>query len=303
MSKKRKKPNHVRMRLEEKEAQKTKMDKFLNDYMWAITLVVMIALLALAFAFIPRCGASCVANNPGTTNPTVSGGDEILDKTVNYIGMPSVQGVRAADGEQLNPPFPGEEIAIFHTSMGDIKFRLFPEQAPLAVTSFKELVRQGYYDNIQFHRVISGFMLQGGDPTATGMGGESAYGFSFSDEFGTNLYNIRGALSMANSGPNTNGSQFFIVQSPDNGGEEDMIQYQGAGMPEWAVNAYNERGGTPHLDGDFAYIAGISTGHTVFGQVFEGLDVVDMIAAVGVDGSSKPYVPIYIDSAEIVFYG
>ena len=127
--------------------------------------------------------------------------------------------VRPDDGKevgyQLEKPADGEEIAVLHTSMGDIRIRLFPDAAPNAVENFKGLINDGYYNGIVFHRVIDNFMIQGGDPTATGSGGESIWGEPFEDEFNTNLINLRGALSMANSGVDTNGSQFFIVQCKD----------------------------------------------------------------------------------------
>jgi len=104
--------------------------------------------------------------------------------------------------------------ATIKTNHGEILIQLFPEQAPKTVENFVGLAKKGYYDGVIFHRVINDFMIQGGDPTGTGMGGESIWGAPFEDEFSNELFNIRGALSMANAGPATNGSQFFIVQKP-----------------------------------------------------------------------------------------
>ncbi len=115
-------------------------------------------------------------------------------------------------GFQLELPEVGEKIVVFETTKGNIYMRLFPESAPITVTNFVGLVEAGYYDGITFHRVINDFMIQGGDPKGTGTGGESVWGGNFEDEFNANLLNIRGSLSMANSGANTNGSQFFINQ-------------------------------------------------------------------------------------------
>ena len=115
--------------------------------------------------------------------------------------------------KQTQAPASGEEVAVIKTSKGDIFVRLFPEHAPKAVENFKTHAKNGYYDGLIFHRVINDFMIQGGDPTGSGMGGESIWGKSFEDEFTPELHNLRGALSMANAGPNTNGSQFFIVQA------------------------------------------------------------------------------------------
>ena len=159
-----------------------------------------------------------------------------------------------------------EALVVMNTTMGPIKIKLFPEQAPKTVENFLTHAENGYYDGIIFHRVIEDFMIQGGDPTGTGMGGESIYGDSFEDEFTMDLFNLSGAFSMANAGPNTNGSQFFIVQASNPPGS--AAQLKQGGWPEEIAKAYEENGGTPHLDQK----------HTVFGQVIEGMDVVDKIA-------------------------
>ncbi|SRR6266700_1731518 len=127
--------------------------------------------------------------------------------------------------------------AIFHTSKGDITVQLFAEQAPITVNNLVFLARDGFYNNTTFHRVIPGFMVQGGDPTGTGMGGP---GYKFADEQGglALKHDKPGILSMANAGRNTNGSQFFITYGP-----------------------------TPHLNGK----------HAVFGQVVSGMDVLNAI--------------------------
>ena len=145
--------------------------------------------------------------------------------------------------EQLQPPAKGEEIAVIKTNYGTIKARLFPEIAPKAVENFKTHAKNGYYDGVTFHRVIPDFMIQGGDPEGTGMGGESIWGKAFEDEFDINYRNFRGALSMANGGPNTNGSQFFIVQN--NKVEENIISQmtelgEEKGYPEEVVKAYSK---------------------------------------------------------------
>lgn len=170
-----------------------------------------------------------------------------------------------------------ERLVEMQTNMGSIKIKLFPEQAPKTVENFVKHSQDGYYDGLIFHRVINGFMIQGGDPSGNGTGGQSIYGAPFEDEFSKQLFNFRGALSMANAGPNTNGSQFFIVQSvavdPRMKG-----QLEQAGYPEEVVNTYMENGGTPHLD----------FRHSVFGQVIEGMDVVDKIAEVKTDMQDRP---------------
>ncbi|MGX7026034.1 peptidylprolyl isomerase [Vagococcus hydrophili] len=177
--------------------------------------------------------------------------------------------------------------ALIKTNRGNITVALFPEKAPKTVKNFIELSKKGYYDGVIFHRVIPDFMVQGGDPTGTGMGGESIYGAKFEDEFSKDLFNLRGALSMANAGPNTNGSQFFIVQN-QNVPANMLGQLEGAGFPEEVIEAY-KNGGTPWLD----------FRHTVFGHVIEGMDVVDEMSSVKRDSQDRPQYDITIDGIEI----
>ena len=173
---------------------------------------------------------------------------------------------------KLSTPQKGDTLAVMHTNMGDIKIKLFPEKAPKTVENFVTHSKNGYYNGLKFHRVINDFMIQGGDPRGNGTGGESIWGGSFPDEFDPELHNLRGALSMANSGPNTNGSQFFIVQAREVPANmlEQMRDLEDNGFPADITAAYAELGGTPWLD----------FRHTVFGQVTDGMDVVDKIAAV-----------------------
>ena len=182
-----------------------------------------------------------------------------------------------------------EKLVEMKTSMGTIKIKLFPEQAPKTVENFIKHSKDGYYDGLKFHRVIKDFMIQGGDPNGNGTGGESIYGESFEDEFSPELFNLRGALSMANAGPDTNGSQFFIVQKSDIDPQlED--QMKSAGFPDQIVDAYMENGGTPWLDQK----------HTVFGQVVEGMDIVDKIANVEVGANDLPKEDVVIENIKIV---
>ncbi|MBE6782387.1 MAG: peptidylprolyl isomerase [Ruminococcaceae bacterium] len=191
---------------------------------------------------------------------------------------------------QMDKPQSGEKIAVIHTNMGDISVRLFADLVPNTVENFVTHAENGYYNGIIFHRVINDFMIQGGDPTGTGRGGESIWGRSFKDEFAVELHNVRGALSMANSGPNTNGSQFFIVQSKEIDSRFlSQMKNIPDSFPENIVEAYAENGGTPWLDFK----------HSVFGQVFEGMDVVDKIAGVKVDMLDKPFDDIVIESIDI----
>lgn len=175
-----------------------------------------------------------------------------------------------------------------NTNKGAIDLQLFPELAPKTVENFVGLAKDNYYDGIVFHRVIKDFMIQGGDPTGTGMGGESIWGEQFEDEFTPLLYNLKGALSMANSGPNTNGSQFFIVTAPVV--PENMLeQMDSAGYPEEIIESYKENGGTPWLD----------QRHTVFGQVTEGMDVIEEIQKEATNPADRPLEDVVIESIEI----
>lgn len=189
---------------------------------------------------------------------------------------------------QLNKPTEKDTIAIMKTNMGEIKIKLFPEFAPKTVENFTTHAKNGYYDGLIFHRVIKDFMIQGGDPTGTGRGGESIWRHAFQDEFTGELHNLRGALSMANSGPNTNGSQFFIVQAK-NVPDDLLDQMRSARedlFPTECIEAYEEIGGTPWLD----------FRHSVFGQVYEGMDVVDAIANVKSDFDDKPLNDVIIET-------
>ena len=178
---------------------------------------------------------------------------------------------------------------IMNTNKGAIKLELYPEIAPKTVENFIGLAKENYYDGVIFHRVISDFMIQGGDPTGTGMGGKSIWGEQFEDEFSPYLFNLRGALSMANAGPGTNGSQFFIVTAPEVPANM-MEQMSGAGYPEDVIEAYDNEGGTPGLDQK----------HTVFGHVVEGMDIVDDINKTPTNPSDKPLEDVLIESIEII---
>jgi len=213
------------------------------------------------------------------------------DSTGAPQATPTVDGAVPFDGVILS----GKYTAVIKTSLGDITLKLDADAAPKTVTNFVTLARAGYYDGLTFHRVIPDFMLQGGDPTGNGTGGESIFGDNFEDEINADSYGLqkqklsdlaedqplpteledatmkdyltlqgfvydddlkslpmkKGAIAMANRGPNTNGSQFFIIQ---------------------------REGGTPWLEGK----------HTVFGEVTDGLDIVDVIAQVETGAQDKP---------------
>jgi len=165
-------------------------------------------------------------------------------------------------GTQTSCPVVGDIVAKITTNHGEIWVRLFTDETPKTTENFIGLSERGYYNGLIFHRVIPDFMIQGGDPTGTGMGGESIWGKKFVDELIPSLKNLRGALSMANAGPGTNGSQFFIVQ---------------------------KKGGTLWLDGH----------HTVFGQVFSGMENVDEIANVESGVADKPVDDVIMNTIDV----
>ncbi len=262
---------------------------------------------------------------------------EVIGMT-NYFDIEEQEVKLVQFGDYSNLP-----KATLHTTMGDIEIAFFPEYAPKTVENFLTHAKEGYYDGLIFHRVINDFMIQGGDPQGTGIGGESIWGEPFQDELSPQLYNFRGAISMANSGVDTNGSQFFIVQSKGNQfanlpdmlysnrvqnnieriqknvnkmlaegkDKKEIEQYIteenkkieatiNAGVPEYygkmlepVIAKYQEVGGTPHLDNK----------HAVFGQVINGMDVVDKIAAVEQNPqNNKPVTDVVINSITVVGY-
>lgn len=274
-------------------------------------LLLPASLVLCATLSLVGCGGTS-ANGEDTT-PTKNTASDDNEATTTPEQPQGIEVPDISPFAQLELPAVGEEIAIVTTNMGEIKIKFFPEQAPKAVENFKTLAAEGYYDGITFHRVISDFMIQGGDPTATGSGGESMYGEAFEDEFHYNLRNYKGALSMANSGVNTNGSQFFIVQAstidPSYAAQVDLLMQENPDgivkvdertqdvvtvsqfYSEDVMKNYSEVGGTLHLD----------YGHTVFGQTFEGIEVVDAIANVETV-SDKPVEDVVIESIAFVAY-
>ena len=193
-------------------------------------------------------------------------------------------------------PVEGEEIAVFDIEgYGQIKIKLFPEQCPKGVENFESLISDGYYDGITFHRVIKDFMIQGGDPTGTGSGGESKWGKGFKQEINDSLRHFSGAVSYATAADKLNGSQFFIVTGLTNIDEnhfESLSSAYGKTYSEDIKKLYEEKGGYPFLDGDYE----------VFGQVFEGLDICFKIAEVQTDSSDKPTEDVVINYAKIEQY-
>ncbi len=281
-----------------------------------------------------KTDSSKASNSTASSQGSDNSSAEIPEYTIEELGLGTdyFDDKEHKAGYQLETPDVGEEIAIMHTSMGDISMRFFPEAAPNTVENFVTHAKEGYYDGLIFHRVIEGFMIQGGDPLGTGMGGESVSGEPFADEFSNKLLNIRGSVAMANSGADTNGSQFFINQNKNvdmamyetvwkqtyaalceqkaHGTLESTLDYYKNAaytqfydtelVPDDVKKLYEKVGGNPSLDGAFNVA---DRGHTVFAQVIDGMDVVDKIAAVPKDyETNKPVEDVVIESIEIVKY-
>ena len=193
--------------------------------------------------FISACGSNEVEEITETTIQDNKGESTMSDEKV-YSSMPEM----IIDQNK-------SYTAVIQTSMGDLTVEFFSDTAPVTVNNFVSLSNDGYYDNIIFHRVISGFMIQGGDPSGTGHGEYGKFpGYTFEDELNNQQPYEKGILAMANAGPNTNGSQFFIM----------------------------------HVDYPLPYQ------YTIFGKVTDGLDVIDTIASVQTAEGDKPVEDVVI---------
>ncbi len=213
--------------------------------------------------------------NDGATNDS---GLEIQTETNLDDPSTSNDNVTMTDFDQTALPEKGEDIVVMETNKGTIKIRLFPEQAPKTVENFVGLAEKGYYDGLTFHRVIPNFMIQGGDPAGNGTGGESLWGGTFEDEISMDLSNLPGALAMANSGKDTNGSQFFINQVDNsylNGYENGQLKDCSSRMVSC---------------------------HAVFGQVFEGMDVVEAITEAETGANDKPVEDVVMETVTVEAY-
>jgi cyclophilin family peptidyl-prolyl cis-trans isomerase len=235
----------------------------------AVVIVVLVTVIAVVVGLALRDDSAPGVTDP-TTEPTTDPGDATDPGTdpgtdppggacPEPVDAPSVQDLQYDEPPEMQIDPEATYAATIRTSCGDMVIELFAADAPLAVNNFVFLAREGFYDGVIFHRVIEGFMIQGGDPTGTGRGGP---GYRFADELDTvDQYGFsRGNLAMANSGADTNGSQFFIVH-----------------------------GDASHL-----------RTHTVFGRVLEGLDALDDIATSPVDSGDRPLTDVVILGIDIV---
>tara|TARA_B100001939_G_scaffold7835_1_gene7181 strand:+ start:1086 stop:1727 length:642 start_codon:yes stop_codon:yes gene_type:complete len=190
---------------------------------------------------------------------TVEEAEVQIDTTTTTIGEEMSDKIYDKQPE-MNINTNSSYTAVIKTNLGDMTVEFFTDDAPKTVNNFISLSKDGYYDNVIFHRVISGFMIQGGDPSGTGHGDYGKYpGYKFDDELNNQRPYEKGILAMANAGPNTNGSQFFIM----------------------------------HVDYPLPY------SYTIFGQVVDGFDVIDKIASVETDSADKPTTDVVISTVEI----
>ena len=190
---------------------------------------------------------------------TVEEAEVQIDTTTTTIGEEMSDKIYDKQPE-MNININNSYTAVIKTSLGDMTVEFFTNDAPITVNNFITLSKDGYYDNVIFHRVISGFMIQGGDPSGTGHGDYGKYpGYKFDDELNNQRPYEKGILAMANAGPNTNGSQFFIM----------------------------------HVDYPLPY------SYTIFGQVVDGFDIIDKIASVETDSADKPTTDVVISTVEI----
>lgn len=205
----------------------------------------LILLLLLSYCSTDQSGTEEVLEDTDTTTTTgVTMSDKVYDKQPN-----------------MNINMETTYTAVIKTNLGDMTVEFFLDDAPMTVNNFVSLAKDGYYDNVIFHRVISGFMIQGGDPSGTGHGDYGKYpGYEFEDELNNQRPYEKGILAMANRGPNTNGSQFFIM----------------------------------HVEYPLPY------SYTIFGSVTEGFDVIDKIASVETDSADKPTDDVVINTVEIL---
>lgn len=243
-----------------------------------------------------KTGCFALAAAMITISATGCGSEKKAEDTTKATEAVSTESVSSTDTEanadsdikdetyQVAPPVAGDTVVtISFKDYGDVKIKMFPNEAPKAVENFTTLATQGYYNGLTLHRIIKNFMIQGGDPTGTGAGGESIWGEAFEDEFVDYLVPIRGSLCMANAGLDTNGSQFFITQIAETG----TTDYPG--LSEVATKLYQNNGGAPWL----------TNHHTVFGQVYSGMDIVDKIAAVETDANDAPTESVIIENVSV----
>ncbi len=246
------------------------------------------AALAAGIALMTACLTACGDDDKGSK--AADSGSSVSDSAAQESGDS-----QNAEIVNFTPPQEGEDILVLTIKdKGDVKIKLFPKEAEKGVENIKGLCDKNYYDGIIFHRIIKDFMIQGGDPTGTGMGGESIFGDKFDGGVSDKLINCAGAVVYANSGSTaTDGSQFYIVTGTKyDDAAMKQITDGGYKVSDAAKKIYAEDGGAPWLDG----------GYTVFGQVFDGLDIVFDVQNVETGEADKPLKDVVIEKMRVEKY-
>ncbi|MBQ8961514.1 MAG: peptidylprolyl isomerase [Ruminococcus sp.] len=252
-----------------------------------------------AAALICTVAAASLLTSCGVKDGSGSSQESTVTHQINIdrfasITKPSID-LENSSVKNFTSPQKGDTVIIMNIKgYGEVKIRLFPEYAAKGVENFVELAKKGYYDGLTFHRVISDFMIQGGDPLGNGTGGESIWGEKFDGGTDPNVIHAAGAIAYANSGSTaTNGSQFYIVTgTPVSQDDFALYEQYGYTFSDDAKAIYSTVGGTPHLDG----------GYTVFGQVYDGLDIIFTVQDVATDASDKPTEDLIMESVKVAEY-
>ena len=265
-----------------------------------LSVMLVITILTGMLFVLSGCESSDNKNNTNNTTKTSTSKKNTTTNTNSNSEKKEKEGedlevdYKTNAERQMAMPEKGEQIAVIHIKgYGDVKVKFFPEVAPKAVENFLTHSKNGYYNGVTFHRIIDEFMIQGGDPEGTGMGGESIWGKDFEEELSYNLVPYRGSLCMASRGLNNSpslGSQFYITQAHAN--NQLANQMIGYGYPEDLIEQYKKYGGYLSL-----YMQ-----YTIFGQVFEGMDIVDKVVKVETDENDKPLTDVVIESIDVTTF-
>ena len=268
-----------------------------------VRLFSIIIVLSIMILSLTGCSNNEVAEYTQTkgTAGDIKTEENVVEKTVENTTENAKTRVvdtidyKAAAEKQLAMPEKGDTVAVIKVKdYGAIKVKFFEDVAPKAVENFLTHAKNGYYDGVIFHRVINDFMIQTGDPLGNGTGGESIWGEGFGEELDFELVPYRGALSMASTGKGRNGlgSQFYIVQGKYNHEYDNYMQENN--FPNGLIEQYRIHGGYP---------TSLYLNYTIFGQVYEGMDIVDKIAAVETDVTNdKPYKDVVVEKIIVTEY-
>lgn len=254
-----------------------------------LSFVLITCMLLFVLAGCEKDESQNISNN--TTSSTSKSNTTNTTKNTSKEESKVVVDYEEAAKKQMAMPEAGETVATIHIkNYGDVKVKFFEEVAPKAVENFVTHAKEGYYNGVTFHRVINEFMIQGGDPLGNGTGGESIWGADFAEELDPELVPYRGSLCMASRGLQNSpslGSQFFITQA--NYDEQMSKTMQMYGYPTDLLDQYKQYGG---------YLS-LYQQYTVFGQVYEGMEIVDKIAREETDANDKPVEDVIIENIDV----